>query len=179
MREQDTICAVSTPPGEGGIGIVRVSGRDALVLASKVFRSKSGKGLEDASSHTIHYGHVIDPATGETVDESMVSVMRAPASYTREDIVEINCHGGMVPLWRTMSLLIEGGARQAEPGEFTKRAFLNGRIDLVQAEAVMDIIRAKTELSHKAANDLLLGGLSAEIGGLRERLISLIASVEA
>ncbi|HEX9113708.1 MAG TPA: tRNA uridine-5-carboxymethylaminomethyl(34) synthesis GTPase MnmE [Nitrospirota bacterium] len=179
MREQDTICAVSTPPGEGGIGIVRVSGRDALVLVSKVFRSKSGKGLEKASSHTIHYGHVIDPATGETVDESMVSVMRAPASYTREDIVEINCHGGMVPLWRTMSLLIEGGARQAEPGEFTKRAFLNGRIDLVQAEAVMDIIRAKTELSHKAANDLLLGGLSAEIGGLRERLISLIASVEA
>jgi tRNA modification GTPase len=108
-----------------------------------------------------------------------VTVMRAPASYTREDIVEINCHGGMMPLWRTMSLLIAGGARQAEPGEFTKRAFLNGRIDLVQAEAVMDIIRAKTELSQKAANDLLLGGLSAEIGGLRERLISLIATVEA
>src|SRR5512134_964428 len=179
MHEQDTICAVSTPPGEGGIGIVRMSGRDALVIASKVFRSRSKKGLEHAGSHTLHYGHVIDPTTGETVDESIVSVMRAPASYTREDIVEINCHGGMMPLWRTMSLLIERGARQAEPGEFTKRAFMNGRIDLVQAEAVMDIIHAKTELSHKAANDLLLGGLSAEIGGLREGLISLIASVEA
>jgi tRNA modification GTPase len=179
MRERDTICAVSTPPGEGGIGIVRVSGRDALAIVSKVFRPRSGKGLETAGSHTLHYGHVVDPGTGETVDESIVSVMRAPASYTREDIVEINCHGGMMPLWRTMTLLIAGGARQADPGEFTKRAFLNGRIDLVQAEAVMDIIRAKTELSHRAANDLLLGGLSSEIGGLRDRLISLVASVEA
>ena len=179
MREQDTICAVSTPPGEGGIGIVRVSGRDALAIASKVFRSRSREGLEHASSHTLHYGHIIDPATGETVDESIVSVMCAPASYTREDVVEINCHGGMMPLWRTMSLLISRGARQAEPGEFTRRAFLNGRIDLVQAEAVMDIIRAKTELSHRAANDLLLGSLSAEINGLREGLISLMASVEA
>jgi tRNA modification GTPase len=179
MREQDTICAVSTPPGEGGIGIVRVSGRDALVIASKVFRPRAERGLETAGSHTLHYGHVVDPETGGIVDESIASVMLAPASYTREDVVEINCHGGMMPLWRTMTLLIAGGARQAEPGEFTKRAFLNGRIDLVQAEAVMDIIQAKTELSHRAANDLLLGGLSTEIGGLRDRLISLIASVEA
>ncbi len=179
MREQDTICAVSTPPGEGGIGIVRISGREALAIASKVFRPRTKKGLETEGSHTLHYGHVIDPATGETVDESIVSVMRAPRTYTREDIVEINCHGGMMPLWRTMTLLIAGGARQADPGEFTKRAFLNGRIDLAQAEAVMDIIQAKTELSHRAANDLLLGGLSSEINGLRDSLISVIASVEA
>jgi tRNA modification GTPase len=121
----------------------------------------------------------VDPQTGGTVDEVLVSVMRAPATYTREDVVEINCHGGMAPLWRTLALLIAAGARQAEPGEFTKRAFLNGRIDLVQAEAVMDVIHSKTELSHQAANALLLGGLSSEIATLRDRLVSLIASVEA
>jgi tRNA modification GTPase len=113
------------------------------------------------------------------VDEVLMSVMRGPATYTREDVVEINCHGGMMPLWRTMDLLINAGARQAEPGEFTKRAFLRGRIDLAQAEAVMDIIRAKTDLSHRAANELLMGGLSAEVSSLRDRLVSLLASVEA
>ncbi len=179
MDGQDTICAVSTPPGEGGIGIIRVSGPKAISLVSGVFSPRNVKQLAEEKTHTLHYGHVVDPRSGNTVDEVLVSVMRAPATYTREDVVEINCHGGMAPLWRIVSILIAGGARQAEPGEFTKRAFLNGRIDLVQAEAVMDIIHAKTELSHHAANELLLGGLSAEVTMLRDRLISLIASVEA
>lgn len=179
MSEQDTICAVSTPPGNGGIGIIRVSGKDAVSIASRVFRSRSERKIESEASHTLHYGHIMDPATKETVDEVLVSVMRSPATYTREDVVEINCHGGMMPLWRTVALLIAGGARQAEPGEFTKRAFLNGRIDLAQAEAVMDIIRSRTELSHRAANEQMLGGLSSEVGALREQLISLLASVEA
>ncbi len=179
MDGQDTICAVSTPPGEGGIGIIRVSGPTAIPLVSGVFRPRNVKQLAEKKTHTLHYGHVVDPRSGETIDEVLVSVMRAPATYTREDVVEINCHGGMAPLWRIVSILITAGARQAEPGEFTKRAFLNGRIDLVQAEAVMDIIHAKTELSHQAANELLLGGLSAEVTTLRDRLVSLIASVEA
>ena len=178
MSEQDTICAVSTPLGEGGIGIIRMSGSDAIAIAARLFRPKHVP-LDVAGTHTIHYGHIIEPATGETVDEALVSVMHAPSTYTREDVVEINCHGGMMPLWRTAHLLIASGARQAEPGEFTKRAFLNGRIDLAQAEAVMDVIRAKTELSHRAANEQLLGALSSETTALRDRLLSLLASVEA
>lgn len=179
MHEQDTICAVSTPPGEGGIGIIRVSGKDAVRIASSVFKPGNGKGISLEESQTLHYGHIVAADTREVVDEVLLSVMRSPATYTREDVVEINCHGGMVPLSRTMALLIAAGARQAEPGEFTKRAFLNGRIDLSQAEAVMDVIRARTELAHKAANEQLLGGLSREISALRERLISVTASVEA
>jgi tRNA modification GTPase len=179
MHEQDTICAVSTPPGEGGIGIIRVSGSDALAVSSRVFRPRRDRDIAAAATHSLQYGHVVDPDSGEVVDEVLVTVMRAPASYTREDVVEINCHGGMMPLWRVMKLLIAAGARQAEPGEFTRRAFLSGRIDLAQAEAVMDVIRARTELSLRAANELLLGGLSAEITALRDRVVSLIASVEA
>ncbi|HEX9021418.1 MAG TPA: tRNA uridine-5-carboxymethylaminomethyl(34) synthesis GTPase MnmE [Nitrospirota bacterium] len=179
MFDQDTICAVSTPPGEGGIGIIRISGADAIAIASKIFRPRTEKRLEAAATHTLHYGHIVDAVSGEIVDESLLTVMRAPATYTRENIVEINCHGGMMPLWRTMRLVIAAGARQAGPGEFTKRAFLNGRIDLAQAEAVMDIIKAKTSRSHKAANEQLLGGLSSQIAGLRNRLLSLAASVEA
>jgi tRNA modification GTPase len=179
MSEQDTICAVSTPPGAGGIGIIRISGSAALGIASKVFRSRRNKELVTAPSHTIHYGQVVDPALGEVVDEVLLIVMRAPSTYTREDVIEIQCHGGMMPLWRTLGLLVSAGARQAEPGEFTKRAFLNGRIDLAQAEAVMDIIRAKTDLSLRAANEQLLGGLSGEIDALRDRLLSLTAAVEA
>ncbi len=179
MSDQDTICAVSTPAGAGGIGIIRISGSSAIGVASTVFRPRREKDLMTAPSHSLHYGHVVDPASNETVDEALVSVMRAPATYTREDVVEINCHGGMMPLWRTLGLLIAAGARQAEPGEFTKRAFLNGRIDLAQAEAVMDIITAKTDLSLRAANEQLLGGLSGEIAALRDRMLSLIAAVEA
>src|SRR3990172_6228066 len=178
MSELDTICAVSTPPGEGGIGIIRVSGKDAVAVSSRVFRPKGGP-VDAAETHTLRYGHVVDPSSGEIVDEALLSVMRAPATYTREDVVEINCHGGMMPLWRTVNLLIASGARQAEPGEFTKRAFLNGRIDLTQAEAVMDVISSRTELSHRAANEQLLGGLSMEVSALRERLVSFLAAVEA
>lgn len=179
MFDQDAICAVSTPPGAGGIGIIRISGRAAIAIASNIFKPLKDKSLASEATHTLHYGHVVDPVSGGIVDEALLSVMRAPATYTREDVVEINCHGGMMPLWRTMALLIEAGARQAEPGEFTKRAFLNGRIDLAQAESVMDIIHSKTELSHRAANEQLLGGLSLEITSLRDRMVSLIASVEA
>jgi tRNA modification GTPase len=179
MHEHDTICAVSTPPGEGGIGIIRISGENAIAIASSVFKPCRSVDFRFASSHSLHYGRILDPATDEVVDEALVSVMRAPATYTREDVVEINGHGGMMPLARTISLLLAAGARLAEPGEFTKRAFLNGRIDLAQAEAVMDIIRSKTELGQRAANEQLQGGLSAEITSLRSRLVSLIASVEA
>jgi tRNA modification GTPase len=179
MLDQDTICGVSTPPGEGGIGIIRMSGVRAVEIASMIFRAASAKGLGDLASHALLYGQVCDPGTGDVIDEALVSVMRAPASYTREDVVEINCHGGMMPLWRTMNLLIMTGARQAEPGEFTKRAFLNGRIDLAQAEAVMDIIHAKTEQSHRAANEQLMGGLSSEVMTLRDRLISIVTAIEA
>jgi len=179
MHEQDTICAVSTAPGEGGIGIIRVSGGDAVEIASHVFRARAGLDLASAMTHTLHYGQVIDPATLEVIDEVLVSIMRAPSTYTREDVVEFNCHGGTMPLWRTMALLIAFGARQAEPGEFTKRAFLRGRIDLAQAEAVMDIISAKTGLAHRAANEQLLGGLSKEITVLRDHVVGILASVEA
>ncbi|MBN2374450.1 tRNA uridine-5-carboxymethylaminomethyl(34) synthesis GTPase MnmE [bacterium] len=179
MSDKDTICAVSTPPGEGGIGIIRISGRDAVRIAGTIFRPRRGGDLQSSASHTIHYGHVIDPCTAETIDEVLVSVMRAPATYTREDVVEINCHGGVVPLWRTIGLLIQAGARQAEAGEFTKRAFLNGRIDLAQAEAVIDIIRAKTELSQRSANEQLLGGLSRDISGLMERILRIITCIDA
>ncbi len=179
MHEQDTICAASTPPGAGGIGIIRISGGTAIAIALKIFKPRRNKDLMTAPSHSILYGHVVDPASGETVDEALLSLMRAPSTYTREDVIEIHCHGGMMPLQRTLGLLLSSGARQAEPGEFTKRAFLNGRIDLAQAEAVMDIIRAKTDLSLRAANEQLLGGLSGEIAALRDRLLSVIAAVEA
>ena len=179
MSEHDTICAVSTPPGEGGIGIIRVSGPDAVRIAALIFRPRGSKDLLNASTHSMLFGHVHDPAMNDVVDEALVSVMRAPATYTREDVVEINCHGGMAALARTMGLLLAFGARQAEPGEFTKRAFLNGRIDLVQAEAVMDVIRAKTEMSLRAANEQLSGELSRDINALRTTLIGIAAQIEA
>ncbi len=179
MPEMDTICAISTPPGEGGIGIIRISGKSAVAVASAVFRPRNDNVRFGEHSHMLHYGYIVVPGSEETVDEALVSVMHAPSTYTRENVVEINCHGGMMPLSRTLSLLIAAGARQAEPGEFTKRAFLNGRIDLSQAEAVMDIITARTDLAHKSANELLLGGMSREINALRDRLIAIMASVEA
>lgn len=178
MLKQDTICAVSTPPGEGGIGIIRMSGPDAIPIAAKIFIPGSGD-ISEIGSHRIRYGRIIDPYTKEVIDEALASIMRAPATYTREDVVEINCHGGMMPLKRTMELLVSMGARPAEPGEFTKRAFLNGRIDLAQAEAVMDIIRARTEESLKAAAEQLSGRLSEEVRSLREAVLGLLSAVEA
>ena len=179
MSEQDTICAVSTPVGEGGIGIIRVSGKEAINIAARLFRPKQAGDIRMSKSHRILYGHIVDPGNGGVIDEVLLSVMRAPATYTREDVVEINCHGGMAPLWHVVRTLNAAGARQAEPGEFTKRAFVNGRIDLVQAEAVMDLIRARTELSLRAANEQLRGGLSERIEALREQLVGIVAGVEA
>lgn len=175
----DTIAAISTPLGESGIGIVRLSGKDAIAIAERLFTSPKGKRLSDVRSHTISYGFIMDNLTGDKVDEVLVSVMKAPNTYTREDIVEINCHGGFLSLRKTLELTIREGARLAEPGEFTKRAFLNGRIDLTQAEAVADLIRSKTEFSQRVAIEQLRGSLSEKITGLRERLIDLSANIEA
>lgn len=173
--ETDTIAAIATPMGEGAIGIVRVSGPDAIPIVNKLFR---GKDLSRVASHTIHYGHLVDPATGETVEEVLVAVMRAPRTYTREDVVEINCHGGIVTTSRVLQLVLDHGARLAEPGEFTKRAFLNGRIDLAQAEAVIDLIRAKTDRAMAVALQQMEGRLSNLIRRLRRRIVELLAHIE-
>lgn len=175
----DTIAAISTATGEGGIGIVRLSGKDAIAIADRIFSSPKAKRLKDAKSHTVVYGFIIDPSSNERVDEVLVSIMRAPKTYTKEDVVEINCHGGMLPLRKTLEMLLKGGARLAEPGEFTKRAFLNGRIDLSQAEAVIDVIRAKTEQAERLALRQLEGRLSARIADLKESLVNICAHVEA
>lgn len=171
----DTIAAISTPIGEGAIGIVRLSGPDALDIARKVYQ---GADLSKVKSHTIHYGKIVEPESGQLVDEVMTTVMLAPRTYTREDVVEINCHGGMVAVNRVLELLLENGARIAEPGEFTKRAFLNGRIDLSQAEGVMDLIRAKTDKAMSVAVHQVEGRLSTLIQKLRNELIETIAHVE-
>ncbi|MDD6172172.1 MAG: tRNA uridine-5-carboxymethylaminomethyl(34) synthesis GTPase MnmE [Ligilactobacillus ruminis] len=175
VTEFDTIAAISTPPGEGAISIVRMSGEEAVAIAQKVF---SGKDLTQAKSHTINYGHIVDPKTHEEIDEVMVSLMLAPKTFTREDVVEINCHGGIVATNRILQLLLVNGARLAEPGEFTKRAFLHGRIDLTQAESVMDLIRAKTDRSMKIALNQLDGNLSHLIDSLRKDILDVLAQVE-
>ncbi|WP_105956876.1 tRNA uridine-5-carboxymethylaminomethyl(34) synthesis GTPase MnmE [Apilactobacillus quenuiae] len=171
----DTIAAISTPPGEGGISIIRISGEEALQVISKIYR---GKDLSKVASHTINYGHIMDPETKEDIDEVMVSVMLAPKTYTCEDVIEINCHGGIVATNTILQLVLSYGARMAEPGEFTKRAFLNGRIDLSQSEAVMDIIDAKTNRSMKAAEGQLDGNLSRLIRTLRQQILDVLANVE-
>ena len=173
--ENDTIAAISTPVGEGGISIIRISGEEALPVAEKIYK---GKDLAKVASHTINYGHIIDPDSHEEVDEVMVSVMRAPHTYTCEDVVEINCHGGLLATNRILQLVLSYGARMAEPGEFTKRAFLNGRIDLSQSEAVMDLIRAKTDKSMKVALNQLDGDLSRLIRHLRKDILDVLAQVE-
>ncbi|QYN55522.1 tRNA uridine-5-carboxymethylaminomethyl(34) synthesis GTPase MnmE [Lactobacillus panisapium] len=175
LTEFDTIAAISTPIGEGGISIVRLSGEDAVKIANRVFK---GKDLTKAPSHTIHYGHIVDPENKQIIDEVMVSVMLAPKTFTREDIVEINCHGGIVVTNRILQLLLRNGARMAEPGEFTKRAFVNGRIDLTQAESVMDIVRAKTDRARQVAENQLEGGLLAKIQAMRQEILDTLANVE-
>ena len=177
QTEFDTIAAISTAPGEGAIGIVRISGDDAIRIADEVYRLKD-KRLKEQPSHTIHYGHIVDPKNDEVIDEVMVTVLRAPKTFTREDVVEINCHGGIVAINRILQLVLRMGARLAEPGEFTKRAFLNGRIDLSQAEAVMDLIRAKTDKSMQMAMRQLDGELSKLIQNLRQEILNTLAQVE-
>ena len=176
--EFDTIAAISTPMGEGAIAIVRLSGEQAIEIAEKIFRSPNGKTLASQASHTIHYGHLVDPKNGEVVEEVMLSLMKGPKTFTREDVVEINCHGGLVSVNRVLQLVLINGARLAEPGEFTKRAFLNGRIDLSQAEAVMDLIRAKTDKAMNVALGQMEGRLSKLIQSLRQALLETLAQVE-
>lgn len=175
----DTIAAIATPLGEGALAVVRVSGRDALTVADRCFRPAGRRAVKpsDAPSHTIHYGHVM--RDGHAVDEVLLAVMRAPRTYTREDTVEISCHGGLLPARLVLDTVLAAGARPAEPGEFTKRAFLNGRLDLAQAEAVADIIRARTDLALAAAEEQLAGRLSQRINRLRDALMHLLAHVEA
>lgn len=175
----DTIAAVATPPGEAGIGIIRISGPAAVDIAGGLFRPAAHRDWRSGPGYRLYYGHVVDPGTGDTVDEVLLSLMRAPRSYTREDVVEINGHGGIVPLRRILQLVLDSGARLAEPGEFTRRAFLNGRLDLVQAEAILDVIRARTGDSLKVALGQLRGALSERIGTLRDALLQVLAEIEA
>lgn len=172
-KEFDTIAAISTPLGEGAIAIVRLSGSDAVSIAKKIFQ---GKDLDKVASHTINYGHIFDE--DRLVDEVMLSVMKAPKTFTREDLVEINTHGGIAVTQEILQLLLRSGARLAEPGEFTKRAFLNGRIDLAQAESVMDLIRAKTDQAANIAVKQLDGSLSNLINNIRQEILESLAQVE-
>ncbi|MGL5207104.1 MAG: tRNA uridine-5-carboxymethylaminomethyl(34) synthesis GTPase MnmE [Acidaminococcaceae bacterium] len=178
MFVDDTISAVATALGEGAIGIIRLSGPRSCEIADRIFQAASGKRLEKYPPNTLVYGHIKD-AEGIVVDEALVVFMRSPRSYTAENVVEIQSHGGIQSLKKILSLTYEAGARPAEPGEFTKRAFLNGRIDLAQAEAVMDIIKARSEVSLKLALRQQQGQLSREIGFLRKRLLNIIVNLEA
>ncbi|MCM8792101.1 MAG: tRNA uridine-5-carboxymethylaminomethyl(34) synthesis GTPase MnmE [Candidatus Omnitrophica bacterium] len=184
----DTIAAIATSLGESGIGIVRISGREALKIADRIFFSKSGKKPSKFKTYTLHYGWVVEDTRkikphidrpDEFIDEALLTVMLAPYSYTREDVVEINCHGGIVALRKTLELALNYGARLAEPGEFTCRAYLNGRIDLVQAEAVLRIVHAKTESALKLGTTSLAGVISREFLYLREEILDLLVLLEA
>jgi tRNA modification GTPase len=200
FNPHDTIAAIATAVGESGIGIVRISGKDALKAADKIFFSKDGKKPSSFKTYTTHYGWIVSGRRSQVagrrlslksmrhdtcdtrqdiVDEVILTVMRAPKSYTKEDIVEINCHGGIVALRRVLELVLESGCRLAEPGEFTKRAFLNGRIDLAQAEAVLDIIRAKTDSSLKVGLEQLKGALSDRVNKIRKILLDILSILEA
>jgi tRNA modification GTPase len=175
---EDTIAAISTPPGEGAIGIVRISGKDSVGIADAIFKSKKDKSPSGFRSFSAHYGYIYNKAAA-VVDEALLTLMRAPKSYTKEDVVEINCHSGIISLRKTLELVLDSGARLAEPGEFTKRAFLNGRLDLAQAEAVLDIIRSKTEASLRMALGQLSGQLSSRLNDIKERLLAALANIEA
>ena len=178
MYREDTIAAVATPPGEGGVAIVRLSGPDAERIAKEIFFRAGGK---DGAlrSHTLHRGSIRDPRTGALVDECLAVLMRKPKSYTGEDVVEFHCHGGQLVTRRVLELALARGARQAEPGEFTQRAFLNGRVDLAQAEAVLDLTQARTETGMRLALEQMHGGLSQWVATLREELLDILAEVEA
>lgn len=178
MVKTDTIAAIATAMSDSGIGIIRISGEDAVAVADKIYRSKSGKKrLVDVKSHTIHYGFIYD---GELlVDEVMVAVMKAPNTYTKEDTVEINCHGGVLVMTKVLETVLKNGCRLAEPGEFTKRAFLNGRIDLSKAEAVMDLIHSKNEFALKASVSQLKGCVSDKVKSLRDVILYEIAFIES
>ncbi|MGI6093068.1 MAG: tRNA uridine-5-carboxymethylaminomethyl(34) synthesis GTPase MnmE [Veillonellaceae bacterium] len=179
MVHEDTISAVATALGEGGIGIIRMSGSRAIGIADNIFRGINGRRASQIKAFQAAYGNVADPETEEIIDEVLIFVMKAPRSYTREDVVEIHCHGGATPIRKILDLTLRQGARLAEPGEFTKRAFLNGRLDLTQAEAVIDIIRSKTDSSLKMAVGQLSGVLSAKISEIRHDILQMVAHLEA
>ena len=174
----DTIAAIATGMSNGGISIIRISGEDSLAIADKIYRSKSGrKKLSDQESHTVHYGYIYDGE--DLIDEVIVVIMKNPNSYTREDVVEINCHGGMLVTKRVLETVIKYGARTAEPGEFTRRAFLNGRIDLSQAEAVIDVINAKNKYALSSSVNQLKGTVLYKIREVRESILHDTAFIEA
>jgi tRNA modification GTPase len=178
MHEVDTIAAISTPPGTGGIGVVRVSGPVTMTIAQRVFVRSNGQPFSHLESHRVYHGFVID-ACGERLDEALLCVMQRPRSYTREDVAEISCHGGVMTTQRVLEAVLARGARVAEPGEFTRRAFLNGRLDLTQAEAVIDLIHARTEASHRVALHQLEGALSHHVRDVREQLLQVSVYLEA
>lgn len=176
--KSETIAAISTPMSDGGIGIIRISGEDAFLVADRIYQSKSrNKKLSDQPSHTIHYGYIYDD--GIVIDEVLIMLMRAPRSFTAEDTVEINCHGGIVAMRKVLETVIKNGARPAEPGEFTKRAFLNGRMDLSQAEAVLDVIQAKNEYALKSSVSQLKGAVHRVVCELRKEILYHIAFIES
>lgn len=174
----DTIAAISTAPGIGGVGIIRMSGKNTFDVLNKIFKAKNNESIEDIKGYTIKYGKIVNPTDGEIIDEVLVSYFKEPNSYTKENVCEINSHGGMITVKRILELCLSNGARMAEPGEFTKRAFLNGRIDLTQVEAVVDIINAKTEKESRASVNQLEGNLSKEIKKIREDILNLLTQVE-
>jgi len=175
----DTIAAISTAIGEAGIGIVRLSGKKSIEIANKVFKGKKVDKLEEAENRKLTYGHIVDPETGQIIDEVLIVYMKEPYTYTRENIVEIYCHGGVISVRRILEAVLNCGARLAEPGEFTKRAFLNGRLDLAQSEAVIDLIRAKTDKSLQVSLNQLEGGLSKKIRDIRSLLLEILAHINA
>lgn len=177
----DTIAAIATAMTNSGIGIIRISGEDAFTVIDRIYQSKNGKKkLSEEKSHTVHYGYIVDDTKeNKIIDEVMVLIMRAPNTYTREDTVEIDCHGGVLVMQKILDTVVCHGARPAEPGEFTKRAFLNGRIDLTQAESVMDVISSKNEFALKSSIFQLQGSLQKEIKELREKIIYEIAFIES
>ena len=178
MYREDTIAAIATPPGEGGVAIVRISGMDAASIAARIFRRNHGQN-DRLKSHTLYHGRIQDPKDNHEIDQVLLTLMRKPRSYTGEDVVEIHCHGGVFLVQQILGLVLAQGVRQAEPGEFTKRAFLNGRVDLSQAEAVLDLIRARTEKSANLALGQARGTLSHWVGELREELLDILVQVEA
>lgn len=178
MYREDTIAAIATPPGEGGVAIVRISGMDAESIAARIFRRGHGQN-DRLKSHTLYHGRIQDPKDNHVLDQVLLTLMRKPRSYTGEDVVEIHCHGGVFLVQQILGLVLTQGARQAEPGEFTKRAFLNGRVDLSQAEAVLDLIRARTEKSANLALGQARGMLSHWVDELRDELLDILVQVEA
>ena len=176
MFIDDTIAAIATAPGEGGIGIIRLSGEKSLDITEDIFKSMSGKKIIEYKPRTLIYGHILDD--GNIIDEVLVAYMKAPYSYTKEEVIEINCHGGFISVKKILQLILSKGARLADRGEFTKRAFLNGRIDLSQAEAIIDVIKAKTDLAHNVAQNQLEGSLSNKIKDLRYKVTEILAQIE-